>query len=210
MKRRTLLASVGTAGVGGMAGCLGRGDSGTDGEYARQISLVSQDTVPDTHDVAIDVELLATRVTSDLAARLRITTTNEGARRAISIGDDGCELFNRSKGGSDEPPGLWLHDPDRTEHVDRKRDRWEADRPADASRVYDAYGCLRRTYEADESLGNEYVVWDDYRVEGYMTPGTYRWEERVSIAKTTDDFPGDDLLGSFTWGFTLRVEMVDS
>lgn len=209
MKRRTLLATLGTAGIGGLAGCLGTGSSGTDVKYARQISLVSQDTVPVTHEVAIDVKLLAAQVTSDRTARLRITTTNEGSRRAISIGNDGCELFNRSKGGSDAPPGLWLHDPGHTEYIERNGDRWVADRPADDPRGFDAYGCLRKTYAAGESLGNEYVVWDDYRFEGYMTPGTYRWEERVSVAESTDDFPADDELGSFTWGFSLRVEAPD-
>ncbi|MFB6132246.1 MAG: hypothetical protein ABEJ44_02425 [Halanaeroarchaeum sp.] len=209
MNRRTLLATLGTAAVGGLAGCLG-GDADAKPRYAREISLVRQNAVPDGHEVTIEVELLASQVTPGQTARLRITTTNEGPKRAISIGDDDCGLINRSKGGSDAPPGLWLHDPDHTKYLDRNGNRWQADRPTDDPRGYSAYGCMRRTYEAGESLVNEYVLWDDYRIEGYMTPGTYRWEERVSVAETTNDFPEDDRLSSFTWGFSLRVDVPDS
>jgi hypothetical protein len=210
MKRRALLATLGTASVGGLVGCIGSIEAPTGGDYTRRISLESQDTVPAEYKVDLDIELLATRVTPTQTARLRITTTNEGAKRAISIGGDGCELFNRSKGGSDDPPGLWLHDPDQTKYIDRKDDRWVADRPANESRAYPAYGCMRKTYEVGESRSNEYMLWDDYQVEGYMTPGTYRWEERVTVAETTDDFPDDDQLRSFPWGFTLRVKQPDS
>lgn len=69
MKRRTLLAALGTAGVLGLTGCLGRGESSStsptttvaptstsptaatttaEGEIQRRISLVNQDSVPES------------------------------------------------------------------------------------------------------------------------------------------------------------------
>lgn len=174
------------------------------GGLQRTVSLVSVDSVPTGFEVEIDAELLRSRVTDAEPARLRITTTNTGSPRSISVAPDDCSLLNRSKGGSDRPTGLWLHDPGQADRIDRNGNRWEADRDSDEPRAYAAYGCLKKEYAEGESVSNEYVLWSDYRVEGYMEPGTYRWEEEVSVSEgetptgTTDG-------NSFTWGFSLSV-----
>lgn len=112
--------------------------------------------------------------------RLQITVTNEGPKRAISIQNPECDLLDRHKAGSD-PPGLWLHSPGRTPPdqglAERDGNRWVADFPTDQNRVFGDFRCGTRTYASDEELQNEYLVWDDYRIDGYLEPGTYRWEE---------------------------------
>lgn len=178
---------------------LSFGSSGnSEGEIQRLVSLESQDSVPDEYDVEIDVDVVRPLITDAETARLRITTTNTGSRKRLPVGEDRCVLFGRSKGGSDDPQGLWLH---RTENIDREENRWVADRSADERRWFLQYACLPRTYEAGESVSNEYFVWDDYQVPGYLKPGRYRWETGIGIA------PDDtDREGPLTWGFSLRIE----
>lgn len=208
--RRRLLATAGAALGTGLAGCVStgyvargnRGDSGNDDR--RRVTLAAADDVPSGHAVTIAVDLLAGDVTADRTARLRVTTINEGSRRALSVGTDGCCLFNRNRAGS-EPAGLWLHRPNTAESVERDGDRWTRDAPADRPRAYPAYACLSRTYAAGESVSNEYVVWDDYRTAGYMRPGTYRFAESVAISPPGSDFDADPD-AEFEWGFDLRVE----
>lgn len=103
-----------------------------------------------------------------------------------------------------EPPGLWLHGPQSTEGIERDGDRWTADRPADESRLFNLTGCPLFEYERNESVVNEYVVWDDYRTEGYMQPGTYRFEVPVAIYGPNDDLGGEPE-AEFTLGFDLTV-----
>ncbi len=97
-----------------------------------------------------------------------------------------------------------LKDPKAAESIDRKGDTWTPDVPADRPRAYAAYGCSPRTYDEGESVAVEYDVWDDYRSKGYMTPGRYRFETRVSVAEAGSDF-GGDALAQFAWGFELAV-----
>lgn len=177
-----------------------------DADTLRRVSVAERDAVDDDHAVRMNVEVRRRRVTDRRTARFAVTTTNTGPRRALSVGSGGCALFNRSEGGSDDPAGLWLYRPERAASVDRAGSEWRADRPADASRVYQAYGCLPVAYGPGESRTTEYVLWDDYRVEGYLTPGSYRWETDVGVWTDADPGAGDDPSGEFTWGFSLRVE----
>jgi hypothetical protein len=170
----------------------------------RTVSLASVDSVPAGFEVELEAELLRSRVTDAETARLRITTTNTGSPRSISVAPDDCSLLNRSKGGSDSPEGCWLHDPERADRLTRDGNRWEADRDPDEHRAYAAYGCLKKEYAEGESVSNEYVLWSDYQAEGYMEPGTYRWEEEVSVSEgATPTGTADG--NSFTWGFSLSV-----
>lgn len=231
MKRRTLLAVLGTTGVAGLAGCLGRSQpsstkptatvtanstSTTDatttaeGEIQRRISLASQDSVPNKYNIEINATVLEPLITTTHPARVRITMTNKGSRRALSVWGETCDLFNRSRGGSDAPRGLWLHDPEQAASIERKEGKWVADRQTDFPRGYAAYGCGKKMVGAGEAFSSEYVVWDDYQVSGYLTPGTYRWEEPVSISEDADTQTSDDQRQSFTWGFSLQVEDPDS
>jgi len=65
-------------------------------------------------------------------------------------------------------------------------------------------------------VSTEYVVWDDYRVEGYFEPGSYRWEEEIELwdreswYRYGDTIKTDTPPNNVTWGFTLEVQSPDS
>ncbi|MFH5797745.1 hypothetical protein [Haladaptatus sp. CMAA 1911] len=210
MKRRRLLAVCGAALSGG---CLGRATLDVGGpesaetfgpdEVQRQMSLAKVDTVPEEHDIRIDVELLNGTVTAADAAHLRVTVTNEGEKRRFSAGEGMYNPFNRDEGKS-ETPGLWLHESEDTKWIERKGDRWTRDRNPNEPRAFANYACLPRTYEAGESLATEYLVWDDHQVGGYMDSGTYRFEVPIAIHPSGSKF--SDPTAEFDWGFDLRVE----
>ncbi|WP_276258370.1 hypothetical protein [Haloglomus litoreum] len=210
MKRRTYLAAAGAAALAGLSGCKGAVAQGTGRHLLgpdtdeRRVTLAEVDDVPDEHEVRMEVEMLETVANADHPPRLTVTTTNEGPEQAISGGSDMCHLFNRSRAGSDDPEGLWLYRADDADDIDRRGGRWVPDRTG--RRAYAMYGCSRRLFAADESLTNEYEVWDDYRNRGYFPPGTYRWAERVEVL----DDPRSDAdtdPATFTWGFSLSVEV---
>lgn len=212
MERRTYLAALSASSLAGCLGQLGASGLSSGGtpfddppdDVQRLVALESVDDDGAGHDVQIDAEVVESSVTADHPARVRVTTTNEGRKRDVSVTRGQCCLFNRSAGASD-PAGLWLHRVGSADHVERDGDRWTRDAPVDQHRVYAAYGCLARTYESGESVTNEYYVWDDYRVEGYFPPGTYRFAEPVTVSE-----PGtgseDGPIATFTWGFSVRVE----
>ena len=230
MKRRDALAALGSVTTAGFAGCLvgvdppaSRGTTDSEptstesttsslpatevaGDLQRRVGLAGQDAVPDEYGVRIEAEVLRGLVTDEETARVRITTTNEGPERRLSVGPDMCNILNRNRGASDDPRGLWLHEADSTEYIERDGDRWVAERADDEPRGYPAYGCGLREYDAGESVNTEYVLWDDYRVEGYLEPGTYRWEETVRVSTNATTGTGEDSGESFAWGFSLRVE----
>lgn len=175
----------------------------TESTLQRIVTVESQDAVPGEHEIEIVVEMLEAEITDDHTARLRVTATNEGAPRGISIGAGGCNPFNRWDGGSDDPPGLWIFVPDRAASIPRNGDRWSPD--LDRLRFPD-YGCTWRDYASGESLANEYVVWDDPSVFGYLVPNTYRYERPVSVAPLAAEREAHEATAEFTWGFDLRVE----
>ena len=172
----------------------------------RRVSLNDQDTVSEEYDLRINVEVADSLITHQHTARLQITVTNEGPKRAISIQNPECDLLDRHKAGSD-PPGLWLHPPGRTPPdqglAERDGNRWVADFPTGQNRVFGDFRCGTRTYASDEELQNEYLVWDDYRIDGYLEPGTYRWEE-PEIEITEDSEP----VGTFSWRFSVTLEQI--
>ena len=212
MRRRDFLAALSGGGICvGSGGCLSangaESSKTTTGgrKLPAQISLNNQDTIPDRHKLQIDVEILEREITERHTARLQITINNSGSTRALSIGNDGCELFNRQNGGSSQPAGLWLYTPEVAERIEREENRWVL-APSARPREFPGYGCHPTTYESGESISNEYVVWDDYDVDGYLVPDTYRWEEEVSIwdsAQGADQNPSDT---SIVWGFSIQLE----
>lgn len=214
MNRRDFLATLGGASIGGFAGCvdtsaLSSGTSYPEGPQ-RRVTLHSQDTVPDEHNIRIAVELLDSLITHSQTARLRLTAVNEGQKRGVSFTVGMCALFNREKGWSDSPRGLVLHDPTDTKYIEREENQWVRDHPSDESVGFDAYDCGITTYQTGEEQTNEYLLWDDYRIEGYFEPGTYRWEEEVELTEVPPQSPdGPVTLATFTWGFSLTVKRVD-
>lgn len=211
MNRRMVLVALGSAATLSVAGCTQAGSTSSPDTDRRVVHLDTVDDVPAEHDVEVSVELLHASIDAEQTARLSVSTTNTGERRAISVSPDMCALFNRNQGGSDNPEGLWLHRAGSTDGIERDGDRWVADRPSDDPRVYPSYACLPTEYDTGETVLNEYELWDDYRVEGYMDQGTYRWEERVRIFSPDSDDGGgeDDELGSFQWGFDVEISIPD-
>lgn len=211
MNRRSALATLGSIGAGTLAGCISApqatsSNTTPEGNSSNPtVSLDSQYSVPSEYGVDISVKVLEPEFTAKHPAKIRITTTNSGEERFLSIGADRCYLFNRGQGGSDNPSGLWLHDPDTSEYIDRKDDQWVADKPSNQSRGFPSYGCMMKKYEVEESVSKEYEVWGDYQVSGYLQPGTYRWEETVRFSRE-ETASGSDSARSFSWWFALRLE----
>ncbi len=141
MQRRDLLATLGGIGAVGLAGCLNRGTAGT--ARSRHVSIVNQDSIAEDHEIRIHAEVLESTITDAHPATLRISTTNEGPKRAISVRAGRCDLFNRGRGGSDEPRGLWLYRAESTDSMDQKGNRWMPDRSPDQHRAYATYGCAQ-------------------------------------------------------------------
>lgn len=218
MKRRALLGVVGVGGTILLAGCTttGNPDSTSSpssqspsatmkpGELQRHLALAGVDEVADDRELRIEAELLDAAITDAATARVRVTTTNEGPERGLSIGTDGCDLFNRT-GGRSSPEGLWLYRADATDSIDRKDDRWVPDFAADQPRGFGGYACPTTAYATGESVTTEYEVWDDYRVSGYLEPGTYRWETEVRVWDDPAAEASDSPTSAFTWGFSLEV-----
>jgi hypothetical protein len=215
MRRRALLTSIASSSL--FTGCLASAPQSSattptppvtaeDG-LQRLVTLDSVDDVDDTHDVNIDVGLVTGRITTDQPARLRITTTNLGERRLLSVSEERCGLFGRSRGKS-RPQGLWLYRPEEAESLEREGTRWRRvtdDETGDCSHGSANFACSPRPYDSGKSVTTEYVVWSDYCVDEYMTPGTYRWEVPVAIydAETTG---ADEPTAEFDWGLSLRVQ----
>lgn len=228
MRRRTVLHTVGGALSGVLTGCTsgtGRNASPTPsptasttptpqstnkpkGELQRTVTLEDQDSVPKPYRVSIDVDVLESAITTAHTARLRVTMTNEGPPRAFRVAGGNCRLFTESHAGSDKPAGIWLYQPNETKYLDRKGERWVPDRPPSHPRSYPASACAPREYKSDESVSTEYEVWDDYQLDGYLKPDTYRWEGEVEIWEETEPRPRgtDSPAATFTWGFSLAVE----
>lgn len=205
MNRRALLGGLGTLGATGLSGCV-RFPAPSWSEHASPASTVSlnaQDTVPDRYDIDIDVEVVQADFTDDSPAVIRVTTTNHGDPLKLSIGTGYCSIFNRRGGGSDDPPGLWLHRPGSL-GSDREDGRWVADRPPGEPRGFPDVGCTMQTYRGGESVSSTYQVWDDYRKRGYLVPGTYRWEETVRFSDASSETDSGE--ESFEWGFSMTLK----
>jgi hypothetical protein len=182
-------------------------DEPTSETVQRRVSLAEADDTEREYDLRIDVELLEATIAASHTARLRVTTTNEGEQRRLSVGTGACTLFNRSRGAS-EQPGLFLHPPGSDEWIDRDSDRWTRDADPSRPRSWAAIGYENRVYAEDESVTNEYAVWDDYQVESYLLAGTYRFEESVRVLQPDDSLtntPDREPIAEFDWGFDLTV-----
>jgi len=221
MDRRKFLCGAAT-GLGFVTGCVsdesGSGPEPTaddqrpsattrvsDGKVQRRVSLASVDEVPNKYSLNIKVELLESTVTATHTARLRVTTTNKGKKRQISIGKDRCSIFNRNKGKS-TPPGLWLYSPEDAENFERNGHRWKRDRDPNAPQGgFPGYECNSPVYATGDSVTSKYLVWDDFRAEGYMEPETYRFETKIFFYPPNDASETPST-AAVTWGFALAVK----
>jgi hypothetical protein len=48
-------------------------------------------------------------------------------------------------------------------------------------------------------------VWHDYREDGYLNSGEYRWEQGIKVWDDPEADGGSDPGEKFSWRFTLRV-----
>ena len=209
MDRRTVLGALGGAGVAGISGYWVFGEHATHGA-TRTVSLTAQDGIPDRHDIAITADLIEDTITSSRTARIRLTIGNTGPERAFSPAGSGrCSPFNRSYGGSDEPPGLWLHRPEDAEYIDRDGTQWKADRFQSESRGFAAVACSPIQYGSGQQRSTVYEVWDDYKIDGYLKSGTYRWEQEFEIWNDPDSGVRKSPDAEFTWGFELQLETAE-
>jgi hypothetical protein len=51
-----------------------------------------------------------------------------------------------------------------------------------------------------------YELWDDYKEDGYLESGTYRWEREVGLWNETDPGASESPTDSFVWGLELNLE----
>lgn len=210
MKRRTFLASSVAVTGGIVSGCTTETGSeerdtpsASTAPLEREVSLVEIDDITG-HDIDIEVTQHSEQVDSDSTVRFTVTTTNTGRQRDIRISaDDSCCLFNRHRGGSD-PQGLWLYHADDIPSK-RTEKKWTEDIPTDepANRMWGDYGCNPEDYRHDESVSNEYELWDDYLVDEYFPTGTYRFEGDFTVWETygAEDSEHTEL----EWGFSIEV-----
>lgn len=212
MNRRDFLSTLGASTIAGISGCITasrRGDNDTtttDESLQRVISLEDVDRIPDRYQLRASVDLTNHVVTNTQTAEIQISVTNTGENRLISIGDNRCDLFDRDAAGSDNPPGLWLFRSDRSRSIERDGQRWVQDLPQDRARGFNGYGCTPESFSSGETVTHEYEVWDDYRVRGYLSPNTYRWQENIRIwPNTTVDDRGKPT-HTLDWGFSILVE----
>ena len=201
---RALLAAAGGAVAASLAGCTSSASSENDDPQYRRVELTDADSVDDAHGFAIDVSVLEPDVTPERTARVRIQITNQGDTRHIAppLPDEG--VFSGYRDATSNPAGLLLLHVtgNRSDDPDDGDGRWSEQNPNGGG------GEGKGTWEfpSGETQTHEYRVFDDSDEEGYIEPGSYRFETEL-LHKPLD---GDDQSWSSTvWGFTLDVSRVE-
>lgn len=232
MRRRTLLAALGT--LGSLSGCAAPGSGPRyeglapeqspgerfdPDEVQRRVELAGVDSMPDGVDLSIGATLLDGEVTGEETARVRVETTNGGRELFAPGRAGGCSLFNRNRGES-EDGGLWLVRQGfpgmRFYGEGEKRVdplwavRTDDDDGPPPGIVFEGYGCATRYYAPGDSVAHEYRLWDGWRAPGYLPPGVHRFEREIELQSVDRTDEGDravpgETLASFTWGLELRV-----
>ncbi|QPV62496.1 hypothetical protein I7X12_17460 [Halosimplex litoreum] len=214
MRRRTVLASLGASAA--LAGCRTVGspertDSETETQPTcespepRRVELAGSATASDEAQFSATVTIERGRSTAEAPARVTVGLGNDGPDREIDVIDDGrCHILNRGAGRS-EPNGLWLYRVGDAP-TDRAGECWTRDRPPRDSVGFDGYGCGRYPFESDDTVATTYEVWDDYTVDGYLRPGTYRFDASVALWDEAAEEEGTDSGPTVVdWWFELSV-----
>ena len=208
MNRREVLAALG-ASTSLLTGCLGAGvDSSPPAETSTSpevLPATRRISVTNTAEIAPDANLSVTasvergRITPDETARVTVALENTGADRATSVAEEEhCHLFNRMWGKS-EPRGLWLYRP-QDAPANRDGGRWSPDKTG--TRTYIMIGCGKHQFDSGDAISTTYEVWDDYVTDGYLSPGTYRFETDISLWDSVTDRSKSR---SVEWWFELDV-----
>lgn len=190
-------------------GCLDPGSAGPEPSETvaegvqRTVSIAGQDSVRSDRRIAIEAEVRDPTVSGSGTAEVRITTTNRGVERALSVSTDGCAILNRSDQGS-SPEGLWLRRVSDGTRTERSGRRWVADDLPESPGGFGGYGCSRERYGSGDAVATDYAVFHDGRVDGYLTPGEYRFETEVRVWESGDSESSSP--ASFEWGFSLALD----
>lgn len=204
MRRRDLLGAVTASGALSLSGCTtGSLLSSSSPSHSEEIAIVEQDSVPQDFDITIQAEVTNATYSDEQPAQIEIVVENTGDREYIQIYSNEniqCQLFNKSEAKPENTRGLWLYPAGDAKLLSRQGDKWVEDRPQDESRQYAAYGCGIASYESGETFSQLYQVWHDYRADGYLNPGTYRWEDQVGVGNS------ERINNTFRWGFEIELK----
>lgn len=211
MNRRTIIKRVGSAGVFGLAGCASppvassENSSTPSKDIQRRVSITDQESIPEKFQLQIEASMLESTITESHTAKIKLTITNHGPPRGISVSSTGgCALFHKSSLSS-KPRGIWLSPVGETTYVSETD--WIADPPEGGS--YPDYGCGLWEFDSGESVQNEYKLYHDGRTSGYLNPGTYRFEETIFATPGESHEEWDrDAEAAFTvpWGVSVSLK----
>jgi hypothetical protein len=179
-----------------------------EGPY-REISIVDTGTASIT-GIDISAGIINPTVTAETPPRLQIEITNTGQDRYATIdGDNKCTLFDRQDGGS-YPAGLWLHPPASLENIQQQNDRFTRDRDPGRQRDYAGYRCPLELLKAGDSIRNEFVVWDDYRTDGYYPTENFQFVDDTEFWNGSEkpNNRATEADETMSWYMTLNVESV--
>jgi hypothetical protein len=102
-----------------------------------------------------------------------------------------------------------LHRPEDAEYIDRDGTQWKADKVQSESRGFAAVACSPVQYDSGQQGSTVYEVWDEYKTDGYLESGTYRWDREVEIWTDPDTGGHEPPDTTLSWGFELRLEKHD-
>lgn len=139
------------------------------------VELQKSGTISPELNISITAEIDKNIISSDKTATLQTSVINEGEDREINIRDDSkCHLFNRGSGRS-TPPGIWIYRDEDTPD-DRLEDCWTRNLSSEEEPPFDDYSCPFEHFPTGDSITTSYEIWDDHTNNGYLSPGTYRFD----------------------------------
>lgn len=184
MKRRSLLAGLG-AGAVGLSGCLGISPStagtptSTDSEATdpqfqnRTVRLVTINREPREHNVALTGEMRESEVTAEHTATLRLTFANEGDSESMNVAGVRDDMPVIAEDFTHSAPQEYLLVPPRYAQPDRKESCWEV--PHEGAFNGDNAGGDPLQLSPDESVSQEYLLWDRKPDTSCMSTGDYHF-----------------------------------
>lgn len=164
--------------------------------YWRVVSLEKQDTVADRHQVSLTATLEEPWITAEHTAQLAVTLTNHASHVRTFYDFHDVEvkrgLFNdegATLGASTDPPECIGTDGKRPGPFGEGAGRWV------------------KEIQAGESLTTVFGVFDDPRISGCISPGTYQFRWRLSYkdAPRDEEEDGGTTYAPIRWGLTLKI-----
>lgn len=164
--------------------------------YWRVVSLEKQDTVADRHQMSLTATLEEPWITAEHTAQIPVTLTNHASHGRTFYDFPDVEvkrgLFNdegATLGASTDPPECIGTDGKRPGPFGVGPGVWE------------------RELGAGESLTIVFGVFDDPRISGCISPGTYRFRWRLSYkdAPAEEEEEGGTTYVPIRWGLTLEI-----